>query len=816
MSYLAVASFRRSFVLVSLLLGAFLLFAPVTAEATIRIEDEKLVVEVDDLPASNVANEMMISEDVGLTGWSIQPVGGMASLPEPGPGCVEEPGFPANVFCAYSAGVFELNPVIFVTLGTGDDRVQVLGGATSHLYGGDGADTLTGGPREDLVDGGPGNDELWGTAGNDLMYGGTGIDALDGGLGTDTLEIRDGDDDGLIDCGTGTNGGELSDPEPPLGDILRADLLPADANVVNCENRERQAFDPGTGTGGGGAGTVTGTGSGTGTSATTGETKVEPKVEPGFDFGGVKFETVIDTGRPVTIPDLRGKDPLAAFLILQKAGINFDLQPFPMNSLRKNLPKSVKPLAKWDDGDIVIQEKAKVGVISGSRSTVTIVVRYWEGPTVETCAQELKDFIGLPAAQFEEIAKREKCKIDDTKVAIVKTTKKVGEIDASSGDRCEVSKVVASGKAVDTVLSIPRDPALQDLRIVVLSGSKTNTSGPGPSSKDWSYISGSNNNLLYIKVLTRSGQPLDDVKITVDTGATWPDAVPADAQTDGYTISQLGVGGGMFEKKFRTGRKAGMILIAAKYTDSKGHSVCGSAEIPSKLVGSGKGGAPAKGDKFETAGGYTFKYTTSTGQWAYSKMTAKSTARSGRANFLDNLLKAIGSIFTGVHAVPGKASTQGHTSSGVILGQISMGQPLKGNASISNIISGGAGNVIGIGAGNIISGGAGNIISGGAGNIVAGGAGNVLVGLNGSSIISGGGGNIISGGAGNIISGGAGNIISGGAGNVLSTTIDGSSAQVVVAGGAGHIISGGAGNIISAGAGNVMAAGNIISGGAGN
>lgn len=81
------------------------------------------------------------------------------------------------------------------------------GGASDHLYGGKGDDTITGsdgddylegGGGSDILDGGENNDLLFGMAGDDELEGGTGNDTLDGGLGNDKYTFHTGDGADLI------------------------------------------------------------------------------------------------------------------------------------------------------------------------------------------------------------------------------------------------------------------------------------------------------------------------------------------------------------------------------------------------------------------------------------------------------------------------------------------------------------------------------------------------------------------------------------------------------------------------------------------
>ncbi|SOE06402.1 Ca2+-binding protein, RTX toxin-related [Variovorax sp. YR752] len=92
-----------------------------------------------------------------------------------------------------------LKPVASQILSFGDDNANTLTGSDinklgDHLYGGDGADTLSG-----LG----GSDYLQGDAGDDALDGGTGGDTLEGGAGQDALNGREGND--ILRGGTGAD-----------------------------------------------------------------------------------------------------------------------------------------------------------------------------------------------------------------------------------------------------------------------------------------------------------------------------------------------------------------------------------------------------------------------------------------------------------------------------------------------------------------------------------------------------------------------------------------------------------------------------------
>jgi hypothetical protein len=88
--------------------------------------------------------------------------------------------------------------------GSGDDVLVANGGTTTlfaylHnvLLGGEGDDTLTGGPFNDALD------------------GGAGVDALTGGDNSDLLVSKDGETDGLVDCGAGGDGAIVDTTDAP-------------------------------------------------------------------------------------------------------------------------------------------------------------------------------------------------------------------------------------------------------------------------------------------------------------------------------------------------------------------------------------------------------------------------------------------------------------------------------------------------------------------------------------------------------------------------------------------------------------------------
>ena len=130
-----------------------------------------------------------------LADFGIDPLGGLAALPLPGP----EPG----VTRQGGPGADALQG------GSGDDVLWGLGG-NDTLQGFDGDDLLIGGEGHDLLLPGDGNDTVWAGPGHDTVrlvsgdnevWAGTGNDTLHGGPGNDIL--GGGGDDDLIDARAG-------------------------------------------------------------------------------------------------------------------------------------------------------------------------------------------------------------------------------------------------------------------------------------------------------------------------------------------------------------------------------------------------------------------------------------------------------------------------------------------------------------------------------------------------------------------------------------------------------------------------------------
>ena len=90
-----------------------------------------------------------------------------------------------------------------ISMGRGDDTVDLFGSGESLIYAGGGDDSVTGGDGNDTIYGDKGHDTLSGNAGNDTIYGGNGDDLIDGGTGIDVLYGGCGSDTFILNCGDG-------------------------------------------------------------------------------------------------------------------------------------------------------------------------------------------------------------------------------------------------------------------------------------------------------------------------------------------------------------------------------------------------------------------------------------------------------------------------------------------------------------------------------------------------------------------------------------------------------------------------------------
>lgn len=119
---------------------------------------------------------------------------------------VEQTLFAENT--SRAGGVFK--QVASQLVAFGDSQANILLGSDinklgDHLYGGDGADTLSGLRGDDYLQGDAGDDSLSGGVGNDTLVGGTGQDFLNGGEGNDLLQGGSGADVYSFSKGWGTD-----------------------------------------------------------------------------------------------------------------------------------------------------------------------------------------------------------------------------------------------------------------------------------------------------------------------------------------------------------------------------------------------------------------------------------------------------------------------------------------------------------------------------------------------------------------------------------------------------------------------------------
>ena len=97
--------------------------------------------------------------------------------------------------------------LIEVTLGDGNDALEVRGDLHVHAFGNGGNDTLQGDEA---------GEDLYGGGGDDTLIGGGGADLVSGDAGADALEVRDGVVE-TVTCGT-EDDTVTADPEDVAGD----------------------------------------------------------------------------------------------------------------------------------------------------------------------------------------------------------------------------------------------------------------------------------------------------------------------------------------------------------------------------------------------------------------------------------------------------------------------------------------------------------------------------------------------------------------------------------------------------------------------
>lgn len=123
---------------------------------------------------------------------------------------------------------------VSVTMGDGEDSFDInrtapfailgsMGAGRDYIGGGIGDDTIDAGPGTDIVNGDKGADVIVGGEDDDQLSGGPGADSVEGGLGRDRLfgdggvdliRARDGETDGRIECGPGSDKKERAKVDP--------------------------------------------------------------------------------------------------------------------------------------------------------------------------------------------------------------------------------------------------------------------------------------------------------------------------------------------------------------------------------------------------------------------------------------------------------------------------------------------------------------------------------------------------------------------------------------------------------------------------
>ena len=101
------------------------------------------------------------------------------------------------------SGLAFLGPVT-IEGGEGDDLIRGAHGADT-LDGGPGNDRVEGHHNDDVIDGGPGDDDITAGDGDDIVTGGPGSDTFALSSGDDTVHADDGEADGQISGGSGTD-----------------------------------------------------------------------------------------------------------------------------------------------------------------------------------------------------------------------------------------------------------------------------------------------------------------------------------------------------------------------------------------------------------------------------------------------------------------------------------------------------------------------------------------------------------------------------------------------------------------------------------
>jgi Ca2+-binding RTX toxin-like protein len=205
--------FRRALIAALCVAGALLVVPPAALAGTVHIEGTTMFY-IDD-PANQGGQSDNNNAEVTVSGGLVRvkdPPAAAAGHMDAGP--CDQPD-PETVACPTSQIA-----TLSVSLGAGDDRIQVLSAIPVSIGGGTGLDTMTGGPLADQLRGGDGPDIVNGGAGNDNIVGdnpigdpigGAGADTIDGGPGNDVINggggpsdtVRGGDGNDQVSGGDG-------------------------------------------------------------------------------------------------------------------------------------------------------------------------------------------------------------------------------------------------------------------------------------------------------------------------------------------------------------------------------------------------------------------------------------------------------------------------------------------------------------------------------------------------------------------------------------------------------------------------------------
>ncbi len=704
-------------------------------------------------------------------------------------------------------------PLLYLGDGATSSTVVIDPSATGvRIYGELGNDVLTGDLGSDTIDGGGGNDDIDGAGGGDTLVGGPGTDSVYGddrfdpaaGSGNDTLYLRENDTDFAF-CGGGT-------------DTVIADAVALEANshFNGCETIDRPATTP--------APPVN----------PTPTTPVATKV------GSVELPDArkVDTTKLFTWPDTRGYNVLGVYLVLaNQMGIPLnDSKSKPKivygtkTQIEKKYGKSPRNKGVWMENDILADTiKADTPLTIGVGQSVTFNPTYWGGPTKDTCIQDAKERVDMPFDDFAKYMASVGCKIDDVKVVLPPRTNNGGEKQLTSGDRCEATKMVRDGRAIDTTLQVPSTVDLQDLRISFvptdtgISLTKAGFVYPYAGTGTKAFNAG-----FYVVVHDRAGRPVNGVRIFVDASAaggnTFESPRTASLKVKDRT-GKVRTFQGATVVDMLSPKRAGQVRIAAIGVGSNGVALCGGGALMARALVS------TVGTEMTTATGrqFTLKQTGSTKTWTASGAEGKVAARATERAIWDDFVKAVLGFL-------GFRTTSDQVLAGGFPAQMALGQVVGNNLTAARIVASGGGNIVAGGAGNvlhqvpageakfgpgaaIVASGGGNLgyTLGAASRIVASGGGNMtnqpvgLIGpaiditrspvlqLPGAGIVAAGGGNIVAAGGGNVVAAGGGNIVASGGGNAVA--VRGAAASLLANDGAGLIGNDGSGLLANDGGG---------------